>query len=228
MKDTIRIFIGYDAREAVAFHVCVQSILSRCSRPVEIHPVALNLFAKDYAEGHQDGSNAFTYTRFLIPWLSYFSGHAIWLDGDMIVRHDIAELWDMRRYNVGAQVVKHDYKTKFPRKYLGAANADYPRKNWSSVILWNCAFATNRCLTPEYVGEHGGEHLHRFHWLADHQIGELPVVWNHLTMEFDRNDAAKLLHFTVGTPCFPEYAEQEGAEEWRTELRAAAAPLPLG
>lgn len=225
-QEPIRIFIGYDAREAVAYHVCCQSILARASRPVAIHPVALNVFQGVYESGRRDASNDFGYTRFLIPWLCDFRGHALWLDGDMILRRDVAELWDMRRHNVGAQVVKHDYRTKHPVKYLGAKNPDYPRKNWSSVVVWNCAFGGNRVLTPEYVAGKGGEHLHRFAWLADEKIGELPADWNHLTMEYDPSDSAKLLHFTVGTPCFPEYAEQEGADEWRAELKNALQPLP--
>lgn len=218
----IDIFIGYDEREAVAYHVCCQSILSRASEPVRFTPLALNLL-RGYQENHHDGSNAFIYSRFLVPWLCGFNGWAIYLDGDMIVREDIAQLWKRRLTHVGALVVKHDYKTKYPVKYLGSKNEDYPRKNWSSVILWNCDYYPNRILSPEFVAKQSGSYLHRFEWLTDQQLGELPPTWNHLTMEYEPN-GAKLLHFTVGTPCFEGYENQEGADEWRAEYRKATAP----
>lgn len=225
MIDPIRIFVGYDAREAVAYHVCCQSIITRASRPLAIYPLALHLFDREYREKHTDGTNAFIYSRFLIPWLCHWQGHAIFLDGDMIVRDDIAELWNMRRGDKGVQCVQHDYKTKYPVKYLGNANRDYPRKNWSSVMIFNCGFYPNRVLTPEFVESKDGAYLHRMGWLTDDQIDPLPPIWNHLTMEFDRNDMAQLLHYTIGIPAFPEYAEQEGADEWRAELAAALEPM---
>ncbi len=150
MKDIIPIFIGYDPREAIAYHTCVNSIIRHASQPVSIVPVALNLF-QDYKETHGDNSNHFVYTRFLVPYLMSWTGSAIFIDGDMIVRGDIAELWSMRDMSKDVQVVKHDYKTKMPVKYLGSKNENYPRKNWSSVILWNCGSFPNRKLTPEFV-----------------------------------------------------------------------------
>ena len=225
MIEPVRIFVGWDEREAVAYHVCCQSIIEHASRPVEIRPLALHLFDREYQETHMDGTNAFIYSRFLIPWLCQWSGYAIFLDGDMLLRADIADLWKLRRADLGVQCVQHDYRTKYPTKYLGNANRDYPRKNWSSVMLFNCGFYPNRVLTPEYVASKDGSYLHRMGWLADEQIGALPAEWNHLTMEFDRNDMARLLHYTIGIPAFDEYAEQEGADEWRAALQRAAEPL---
>jgi hypothetical protein len=121
--------------------------------------------------------------------------------------------------------VPHDYSTKYPIKYLGARNEDYPRKNWSSVILWNCAYFPNRKLTPEFVTKASGSHLHRFEWLADNQIDHLPLNWNHLTMEYPENPQAHLYHYTVGTPCFKGYESQEGAQEWYDTLDRATAPI---
>lgn len=216
MKDIIPIFVGYDPREAIAYHVCANSIIRNSSRPVSIIPVALNLF-KDYTETHTDGSNHFIYTRFLVPYLMSWIGHAIFIDGDMIVRGDIAELWDLRAADKDVQVVKHDYKTRMPIKYLGAKNEDYPRKNWSSVILWNCNNFPNRRLTPEYIMKSPGSHLHRFEWLEDERIGELPKEWNWLPDEFGPNENAKLLHYTLGTPCFHEFADTPQANEWHRE-----------
>jgi len=216
MKDIIPVFIGYDPREAIAYHVCANSIIRNSSRPVSIIPVALNLF-KDYSETHTDGSNHFIYTRFLVPYLMSWTGSAIFIDGDMIVRGDIAELWDLRDLGKDVMVVKHDYKTKMKTKYLGSKNEDYPRKNWSSVILWNCSTFPNRKLTPEFVQSQPGSFLHRFSWLDDERIGELPIEWNWLPDEFGPNPDAKLLHYTLGTPSFHEFANTPQAEEWHRE-----------
>jgi lipopolysaccharide biosynthesis glycosyltransferase len=212
----IPVFIGYDPREAAVFHVCANSIIRNASQPVQIIPVALNLF-KDYKEIHQDGSNHFIYTRFLVPYLMDWTGHAIFIDGDMIVRDDITKLWSMRDPSKDVQVIKHDYRTRMPVKYMGAKNEDYPRKNWSSVIIWNCNSFPNRRLTPDYVMKSTGKHLHRFEWLDDARIGELPIEWNWLPDEFGPNENAKLLHYTLGAPCFHEFVDTPMNEVWHKE-----------
>ena len=216
MSDIIPVFVGYDPREAIAFHTCVNSIIRHATQPVAIHPVALNLF-RDYSETHTDGSNHFIYTRFLVPYLMRWQGWAIFIDGDMIVRDDITKLWQLRETNKDVMVVKHDYKTRMPVKYLGAKNEDYPRKNWSSVIVWNCNSFPNRRLTPEFVQKSTGSFLHRFSWLDDERIGELPPEWNWLPDEYGPNSDAKLLHYTLGTPCFHEFADTPQADEWHRE-----------
>jgi lipopolysaccharide biosynthesis glycosyltransferase len=212
----IPIFIGYDPREAVAYHTCANSIIRQASQPVAIVPLALNLF-NDYTETHTDGSNQFIYSRFLVPHLMGYTGHAIFMDGDMIVRGDIVELWNLREFDKDVQVVKHNYKTKMTEKYLGAKNEDYPRKNWSSVILWNCNSHPNRKLTPEFVQKSTGAELHRFTWIEDARIGELPREWNWLPDEYGANSNAKLLHYTLGTPCFHEFATTPQGDEWHRE-----------
>jgi lipopolysaccharide biosynthesis glycosyltransferase len=211
----IPVFIGYDPREAIAFHTCVNSIIRHASQPVSIHPLALNVL-KDYKETHTDGSNHFIYSRFLVPHLMNYQGWAIFIDGDMIVRSDIAELWKLRDNNKDVMVVKHDYKTRMPTKYLGSKNEDYPRKNWSSVILWNCVHHAK--LTPDFVQNSTGAQLHRFSWVEEKRIGELPKEWNWLDLEYDYNPDAKLVHYTLGTPCFHEFADQGSfAAEWHRE-----------
>lgn len=216
----INIFIGYDPREAVAFHVCANSIIRHSSQPVAITPLALNTLV-DYRESHTDGSNQFIYSRFLVAHLMQFSGWALFIDGDMLLRTDIAELWALRDPAMAMLCVHHDYRTKANDKYLGARNQDYPRKNWSSVVLWNCGHPANRRLTPEFVEGASGSQLHRFTWLEDTQIGQLPRVWNWLPDEFGPNPEAKLLHWTLGTPCFHEYAAAPMAEEWHRERMLA-------
>jgi lipopolysaccharide biosynthesis glycosyltransferase len=214
----IPIFIGYDPREAIAYHTCVNSIIRHASQPVAIMPIALNLF-QDYEETHTDGSNHFIYTRFLVPHLMGYTGWAIFIDGDMILRDDIVKLWNLKEKEsyTDVMVVKHDYKTKMTEKYLGAKNEDYPRKNWSSVILWNCSSYPNRKLTPEFVQKATGAELHRFSWLSDDRIGELPKEWNWLPDEYGANPDAKLLHYTLGTPCFHEFANTPQGNEWHME-----------
>ena len=214
----IPVFVGYDPREAIAYHTCVNSIIRHASRPVAIIPIALNLF-QDYKETHTDGSNHFIYTRFLVPHLMGFKGWAIFIDGDMIIRGDMVELWNLREVDKDVMVVKHDYQTCMPVKYLGAKNENYPRKNWSSVILWNCNSFPNRQLTPEFVQTSSGSFLHRFSWLDDDRIGDLPPEWNWLPDEYGPNAQAKLLHYTLGTPCFQEFADTpQGNERHRERI----------
>ena len=212
----IRLFIGYDPREAVVYHVCVNSIIRQASQPLSFTPLALRTLPR-YAERHRDGSNQFIYSRFLVPELMGYTGWALYIDGDMLLRADIAELWKLRDESKAVLCVHHDYRTKMRQKYLGAKNEDYPRKNWSSVMLWNCGHPANRALTPAFVEQASGAQLHRFTWLKDDLIGELPKVWNWLPDELGPNPAAKLLHWTLGAPCFNEFADAPMAEEWHRE-----------
>lgn len=217
--ETMRVFIGYDPREAVAYHTCCQSIMEHCAEPNKLafHPITGE---------RRDGSNDFIYARFLVPYYAGWRGMALFLDGDMLVRADVGDLFKAARLDKGVSVVKHpDYLTKYPTKYLGAHNPNYPRKNWSSVVLWNCGFWPNRILTPQHVGRATGEYLHRFQWLRDDQIGELDAGWNRLVLEDDIQPDDKLRHFTVGTPCFTEYADSPGADEWWQTYARAIAPL---
>jgi lipopolysaccharide biosynthesis glycosyltransferase len=212
----INIFIGYDHREAIAYHVCANSIIRHASKPVSLTPLALKNM-QDYEEKHTDGSNQFIYSRFLVPHLMEYKGWAIFMDGDMLLRDDIEKLWALRDETKAVQVVKHNYKTKLSEKYLGAKNEDYPRKNWSSVILWNCEHPANAVVTPEFIQTATGAQVHRFTWLDDDLIGELPIEWNWLPDEFGANQEAKLLHYTLGTPSFHDFATTPMGDEWHRE-----------
>lgn len=213
MSDRLRLFLGYDVRETVGYHVCLQSLLDTTSIPCSITAIS----------GEQrDGSNAFIYTRFLVPQLCGFEGWAIFADGsDMLFREDIAELWSLREeYSWAAlAVVKREYKTRQSRKYIGtpmeSVNEDYPRKNWSSLMLINCGHPANRVLTQEFVASHGGNYLHRFSWLEDQQIAPLPERWNVLVGE-DGEDAERcsLAHFTLGIPAMARYSSGRYSGEW--------------
>ena len=213
MNETIKIVIGFDQRESIAYHTFTQSIIEKSSLPVSFIPLAINAL-KGYKETHTDKSNDFIYSRFLSPHLNSFEGWAIFADGDMICQADIKELWDLRDQSKALLVVKHDYQTKAHKKYLGNVNENYPRKNWSSVILWNCAHPKHKILTPEFIASQTGKYLHRFSWLDDIDIGELPKEWNWLAIEYPENKNAKLIHYTLGTPCFKEYKNTEMADIW--------------
>jgi hypothetical protein len=146
-----------------------------------------------------------------------YSGWALYIDGDMLLRADIAELWNLRDESKAVLCVHHDYRTKMREKYLGARNEDYPRKNWSSVVLWNCGHPANRKLTPDFIDGATGAQLHRFTWLEDGLIGQIPREWNWLPDELGANPQAKLLHWTLGAPCFHEFANAPMADEWHRE-----------
>lgn len=209
----IRLAIGFDFRESVAYHTLVQSIIEKSTTPVSVIPLARTMIS-DYSKLAKDGSNQFIISRFLTPSLVGFDGWVIYMDGDLICNDDIAKLWALRDDRYAVQCVKHDYKTKFKNKYFGNKNEDYPRKNWSSVILWNCGHPDNQVLTPEFVSQHDGKFLHRFSWLDDSQIGTLPTRWNWLSSEYENNSDAGLIHYTLGTPCFKDWAEAGMAGKW--------------
>ena len=213
MNNIIKIVIGFDQREAVAYHTFCQSIIEHASIPVSFIPLAINTL-KDYKETHTDKSNDFIYSRFLTPYLTQYQDWAIFADGDMICQADIKELWDLRDETKALLVVKHDYQTKAHQKYLGNINENYPRKNWSSVILWNCKHPKHEILTPNFIANQTGKYLHRFSWLDDNDIGELPKEWNWLAIEYPENRKAKIVHYTLGTPCFKDYKNTEMSDLW--------------
>jgi lipopolysaccharide biosynthesis glycosyltransferase len=213
MSEKINIIVGFDQRESVAYHTFTQSIIEKSSLPVSFVPLAINTL-KEYEEKHTDKSNDFIYSRFLTPYLNNFQNWAIFADGDMICQADIKELWDLRDESKALLVVKHDYQTKAHQKYLGNINENYPRKNWSSLILWNCSHPKHKILTPDFIANQSGKYLHRFSWLDNNDIGELPAEWNWLAIEYPENKKAKLIHYTLGTPCFKNYQNTEMSDIW--------------
>ena len=213
----INTFVGYDPREAVAFNVLSHSIHVRASQPVSITLLMLSQLKGILTrERHPLQSTDFSFSRFLTPYLSGYSGWSIFMDCDMLMLDDIANLWRLRDERYAVMVVKHDHVPKERTKFLGEPQSQYEKKNWSSVILFNNAKC--RALTPDYVNQASGLELHQFKWLAnDDLIGALPDRWNHLVgYDLPRRDAA-LVHYTVGGPYFEEYKDCEYAEEWRQE-----------
>lgn len=219
----IRIFIGYDDRETAAYHVLSHSILSRASCPVSITPLNRKNMAWFRRPRGEFDSTDFAISRFLVPYLCGYQGWALFMDCDMLVTGDVAEFDGyasmFNHYGRAVRVVKHEYVPKGERKFLGQAQTQYGRKNWSSVMLFNCAHAACRKLTLEYVENAPGLELHQFKWCDDQDIGGLPEGWNYLVGEQNQceRDQIRNLHYTQGTPCFPEYASCEFAEVWHRE-----------
>ncbi len=222
----IKLVVGFDQKEAIAYHVFCQSVLDKATQPVSFLPLAKNTLNK-YCETHKDGSNEFIYSRFLTPYLLGYSGWAIYADGDMVCLEDISKLWNLREGHKekAVLVVQHDYRTKKAIKYLGNKNENYPRKNWSSLVLWNCEHPKNRILTPEFIQKSSGAFLHRFSWLEESEIGELKKEWNWLALEYPDNREAKLIHYTLGTPCFKEYSVSAMADIWIEAFRRASSGM---
>ena len=215
----IKIFIGFDPRETVAYHVFAHSIMARASQPVSIAPLMLTQLGKVFTRPrHALQSTDFSFTRFLVPYLCGFEGWAVFFDCDMLMLDDVAELWDSRDANCAVQVVKHSHVPTETTKFLGAAQTRYDKKNWSSVMLFN----NSRCraLSPDYVNAASGLELHQFKWLGDdREIGGLPQRWNHLV---DYDPAAPVeqianLHFTSGGPYFERSSDCGYAALWHAE-----------
>jgi hypothetical protein len=211
----IRIFVGFDGREAVAFPVLAHSIHIHATRPVSIAPLMLGQLRDIYLrEPHPLQSTDFAFTRFLVPYLCGYEGWALFIDCDMLFRDDVARLWELRDERYTVQVVKHVHVPTETTKFLSQPQTRYEKKNWSSVMLFNNAKC--RALSPDYVNTASGLELHQFKWLADDaQIGELPARWNHLVGYDPPDPRVANVHFTTGGPYFAEYADCEFAEEWR-------------
>lgn len=216
----IKVFIGYDAREAVAYSVLAHSIHAHASVPVAITPLKLSeLTGVLTRERHPLQSTDFSFSRFLTPCLSEFAGWSVFMDCDMLVRDDIAKLYALRDDRYVVMVVKHDHVPREEKKFLDQPQTPYQKKNWSSVMLFNNA----RCgaLTPAYVNTASGLELHQFKWLEnDGLIGEIPSCWNHLVGYHPPRGDASNVHFTLGGPYFDEYRDCEYAEEWRRARQA--------
>lgn len=217
--EPLRIFIGYDSREPAAFHVLAHSILSRATCPVMITPLtqtalrAIGIYTR--VRGATE-STEFSLTRFLVPYLCGYRGHAIFMDCDMLCQVDIAELWDeILQQSAAVLVCQHDYTPKAGTKFLANLQTVYPRKNWSSFMV----FDTSRCqaLTPQYVNDASGLDLHRFTWLPDSSIGALPLDWNHLVGDYEPKADARILHYTLGGPWFEASKDCDHADLWFAE-----------
>jgi len=218
----LRLFIGYDPRETVAYHVLVQSLINTASRPLAITPIRRSTLAEFARPTTGTEATEFSFTRFLVPHLCNYQGTALFMDCDMLVTSDIAEVFATADRDPSKAVwcCPHDYTPRETVKFLGNEQKAYPRKNWSSFLL----FRNDLCktLTPEYVNTASAADLHRLAWVPDDAIGHLPLTWNYLVGEPNQPEAEpKNIHWTIGGPWFDEYAGADYAALWfRTKNQA--------
>lgn len=228
-NEPFQIYIGYDSTEPIAYHVLVSSILRHASIPVSIIPLARQALGRLYTRPRASNeATEFSLTRFLVPYLSHYEGYSLFMDCDMLMQVDILDLWLELLAYPGKSVwcCKHDYVPKALTKFDGHEQTKYPRKNWSSFMVFDNSKCAN--LTPGYVNTASGLELHRLHWLeSDAEIGALPLDWNWLVGEYAPNRYAKVLHYTNGTPCFDDYATCDQSDVWWDEYRRATSPQLL-
>ena len=217
MDFRLKIFIGYDEREKIAFHVLTHSIIKYSSIPVNINPICLNNLKKFYKRGKgPNDSTEFSISRFLTPYLSDFKGYSLFLDCDFIIKDDIAKLLTIVKKdpNKSLWCVKHKYIPKDKKKFLNESQLKYKKKNWSSFVIYN----NSKCkiLTPNFVSNSEGLHLHQFRWLKnpDKMIGKIPKTWNILAGEQKIPKNFQALHYTLGGPYFKKYSKKSTSKHW--------------
>ena len=225
-EQPFRVFIGWDSREQDAYEVAAHSLKRHASIPVVVTPIkqeelrARGLYARD-----RDplASTEFTYTRFLTPHLAGYEGYALFHDCDFLWTGDIAELLALADPSKAVSCVQHDHRPPEELKMEGAVQTRYPRKNWSSLMLFNCAHPSTRRLDVETVNRESGAYLHRMQWAADDEIGALPETWNWLEgwCKAAPGEIPKVIHYTRGGPWFEQWRDVEFAELWREERARA-------
>ena len=220
----LRIFIGWDSRFPEPADVLRYSLLKYSSIPLDIHYLKLDELKLERAHDPL-ASTEFTYTRFLVPHLCNFQGKALFLDNDMLCLGDVKQLDDLDMTPYALRVVQHDYQPTNGVKMYGCVQTSYPRKNWSSMMLMDCAKL--KLWTKQVIESQTGAYLHRFQDVPDAAIGELPKTWN--TLDW-MDEQTQLIHYTNGGPWFDDYKDHPHAGVWykhRDELRAGVKrPVP--
>ncbi|RJG44327.1 glycosyltransferase [Mesorhizobium sp. DCY119] len=222
MSEALRIFIGWDSREPIAYEVAKATALKNSSIPLDIQPIKLDdLVAKGLYSRDIDplASTEFTYSRFFTPHLAGYEGWALFCDCDFLFFGDLADLRNYQNPSKAVLCAKHDYQPKDGVKMDGKVQTSYPRKNWSSFMFFNSAHPSTRQLTPELINSQTGAYLHRMQWAADDEIGDLPIEWNWLEgwNEKPAKGLPKAVHFTSGGPWFKDWQDVDYGDEWRTE-----------
>jgi lipopolysaccharide biosynthesis glycosyltransferase len=218
----MKIFVGYDTREDITYQVCEHSIKQHQPN-AEVLPLKMKELREAglYTRPIDPLSTTeFTFSRFLIPYMTNYTGWAVFCDCDFVWTADVSELFAQADDRYAVMVVKHDYTPPPGVKMDNQKQMPYPRKNWSSMILWNCAHPANRAVTPEMVNKETGQYLHRFRWLKDEEIGSLDHSWNWLVgwYKAPKDGEPKVLHYTEGGPWFKEYRDCEYSDVWKKYL----------
>lgn len=224
MPEALKIFVGYDSREDVAWQVCRRSILRHATREVPIHPLkqpALRELGLYTREADKGSSTEFSLTRFLTPYIAAHDGWSIFVDCDFLFTTDVWSVLDGLDPAKAVYVVQHDYTPSQSIKMDGRSQSVYPRKNWSSFIVFNGAHPAVKALTPAVVNTAAPAFLHRFSWLGDEMIGALPLKWNFLVGEYPKAAALPAaIHYTNGGPWFDNCRGVDYADLWLAERDA--------
>lgn len=227
------IWIGRDRREDLAFEVTRRSLLRHLSESISVHSLELpdlqkrGLYTRptedrdgrliDLLSRREDYDGSIStdhaIARFLVPHLAK-SGWAMFQDGDMLVRSDVARVFSSLDRSKAVYCVQHDHAPENTVKMDGQLQTRYRRKNWSSLMIFNCDHPANAALTLDLVNTAPGRDLHRFCWLSDEHIGALSPSWNFLVGHSNPD----IVHFTDGTPDMPGYENVPFADEWRAIL----------
>lgn len=229
----MKIYIGFDARELSAYLVAVNSLRRQLSQDVPVYALELSTLQQrglykrptEYRNGllydvisEHPMSTEFAVSRFLVPYLAE-TGWALFADGDILVLDDLLSLYAYADPKYAVLCVKHEYAPTSWIKMDSQVQSNYPRKNWSSVCLWNCDHpAVKQIMTPDFVNSATGRVLHSFEYFTDDEIGELPIEYNYLVGVTNGDITPKIVHFTEGTPHMRGYEFCEYAREWRAEL----------
>jgi uncharacterized protein (DUF924 family) len=225
-EQPIRIYVGWDSREDIAYQVCRHSIVERASQPVQVIALRQQVLREAGLYSREVdplASTEFTYTRFLVPHLTGFEGWAIFCDCDFLWLGDVQELVDQIDDRYAVMCVHHDHRPPETVKMDGCTQTVYPRKNWSSMVLYNCGHPKNRVLTPEVVSAETGAFLHRFQWLEDDELGAVSETWNWLdgwSRPPENGRAPNVVHYTRGGPWFDNWQHVSYAAEWLDEEKA--------
>jgi len=219
--EPLKVYVGWDSREDIAFQACKASILKHASVPVDIVPLKQHVLRREgiyTREVDQLASTEFTFTRFLVPSMKGWNGWALFIDCDFIFLDDIAKLFAQADDKYAVMCAHHDYTPKEGVKMDGQQQTQYPRKNWSSAVLFNAGHPSNRHLTRDCVNDESktGAWFHRFSWLPDEEVGEFSHEWNWLVGWYKEPEdgSPKALHYTEGGPWFEEYQDCEYANEY--------------
>ena len=228
-----KVFVGYDSREDIAWQVCRHSLIRHADEPLEVIPIRqesvreLGLYTRPHDVG---SSTEFSLTRFLTPYLAYEGGWVLFCDCDFLYTDNIGKVFDGLDPSKALYCVQHDYIPAHDVKMDGKQQTSYPRKNWSSFMVFNCDHPDVKALTPSVVNSASPSYLHRFGWISDdNSIGALDLGWNFLEGEYPKPDETPpVVHFTNGGPWFHQWQNCEFADLWLAErdlyLSSAMAP----
>tara|TARA_B100001094_G_scaffold312814_1_gene349905 strand:- start:6014 stop:6691 length:678 start_codon:yes stop_codon:yes gene_type:complete len=219
----MKIYVGHDSREDIAYQVCEHSVKRR-DPSAEVQPLKQNEMRQQgiyTREPDKLATTEFTFTRFFVPHLNNYKGWAVFCDCDFLWKIPAKELEQYCDDTKAVVCVQHDYTPEEGSiKMDGQVQTAYPRKNWSSMVLWNCGHEKNKMLTPEFLNKQTPKFLHRFSWLEDSEIGSLPHEYNWLVGWYKepKDGVPKILHYTEGGPWFDGYRDCEYSDDWKKEL----------